>query len=216
MDKNQESANNHDERSELENFRGELNKLSQNIESLISKNGEMNGDLNQAIEKSNELIDAANTFKDGLTKAKKKKKELEKIEGQFGMKEFVQKSLLDIMQGVDNAATKAKCEATKNGLQAEGFLSSVSMIGAPSSGEPQTATVEFDLVVTAAKETDSSENKSSGVGFSLNVVSMMFGLRAEHNNQSETSQHNSSSWANRIRFSVPITYASQRDPLDEE
>ena len=217
MAENQESSNNHDENSELAKFREELHAHIKKIESLVSVNNKLFDNLNQVIEKSNQIIVAADEYKNALTKVGEEKKELEEnFKDQPGIKEFVQQTLFDIMQGVDNAATKATCQAAKSGLQAEGFLSSVSMIGAPSSAEPQVASVEFDLMVTAAKGAEGSETERSGFGLLLNVVPMILNFGGVKDKQSTTGESTSTSLANRIRFSVPITYASQSDPLDEE
>ena len=131
-----------------------------------------------------------------------------------GVREFVRNSLLDIMAGVDDAAAVGKTRELTEGLVR--YLPTVTAIGAGESGEHGAERVEFDLAVTVVVTKDDVDHKK--VGGELKIAPTFFPVRAGISGQYESTQGitNSSEYANRIRFSVPIVYAIQNDPLDYE
>ena len=130
---------------------------------------------------------------------------------------FVRQSLLDIMAGVDDAAAMGRTRAFNDGL--DGYLPAITKIGGTHVEGLGTDLVEFDLTVTV---TQSGTKQTSGGGkgeggFRLGVL----GFGKLHVGASGHIEHtiggaSSDVRTNRLRFSVPISYAMQDDPPDED
>ena len=138
----------------------------------------------------------------------------------WGIRQFVRDSLLGIMGGVDDAAAKGKTRALRDGL--EGYLPSVTAIGAASSGDQQVERVDFDMAVTVveAKRIDSETNSEVSAGFKIafpiSSALVSLGAGGSRHRGSAQASSNSSEQANRIRFSVPIIYATQDESPDDD
>lgn len=148
-----------------------------------------------------------------LAKADTEKME-EHAKASTGVRDFVRDSLLDIMAGVDDAAAVGKTRDLTEGLV--GYLPSVTAIGAAASGDHQAERVEFDLAVTVVvAEKEAGSDKLAG---ELKIAPMFFPVSGGLSGRIERNRElsHSSEFANRIRFSVPIVYATQNDPLDYE
>ena len=131
-----------------------------------------------------------------------------------GVREFVRQSLLDIMEGVDDAAAMGRLRATDDGL--ERFLPAVTMIGgAPAEG--RTERVEFDLAVTVNQTT----KKTAGAGgkaeadFKVGVFGVgKLHVGASGHIERVVAEGATNEQTNRLRFAVPISYAVQHDAND--
>ena len=138
----------------------------------------------------------------------------------WGIRDFVRDSLLDIMGGVDDAAAKGQTRALKDRL--DDYLPSVTAIGAVSSGEPQAERVEFDIAVTVVHDERQEASKggqvNAGLKIALPISSALLSLGAGGSRHWDSTQasSNSSEQANRIRFSVPIIYATQDESPDDD
>ena len=126
----------------------------------------------------------------------------------MGIRKFVRNTLLDIMGAVDDAAAVAKAVELNDGLV--NFLPSVSAVGSTKSNE-KTNQVEFDLVLSVIEEqaTDGQMSGQLKIG-----VQSLFGAAVSLSTGS--SQSAAREQTNRIRFSVPVTYAAQNIPGEDE
>ena len=130
---------------------------------------------------------------------------------------FVRQSLLDIMAGVDDAAAMGRTRALNEGL--DGYLPSVTKIdGSPADG-PGTDRVEFDLAVTVARSATKQTGGGAQVDGSFKLGVLGFGtlhVGASGHIERTVGGASSDERTNRLRFSVPIVYAVQDEPPDEE
>ncbi len=135
---------------------------------------------------------------------------------QRGLYDFVRDSLSDILSGVDAAAADARCRQLEECLDESGFVSPGS-VGAPVGGSRESV-VEFDVAVIAGNQ--QTLGKASGVEGNLQVKAKMsvlpLGLEAGVSGRRETRSEDRSelSHHNRIRFSVPVVFASHGDPVE--
>ena len=144
------------------------------------------------------------------------------VEADWGVREFVRESLVNIMQGVNEAAVMGKSHDLKGASGMTEILPSLSAVGAASSAEQQTERVEFDLAVTVTRAHDEKATDSDSKtkrGFMVGVASMFsveVGEGGEKRIEQVSGHSSSREQASRIRFAVPITYAAQNDALDDE
>ena len=138
-------------------------------------------------------------------------------ERSLGIREFVRQSLLDIMAGVDDAASVGKTRALNDGL--DRFLPSVTMIGATAAEGSASDRVEFDLAVTVAQSESETAKGGTEVHAGLQVSAPWLGkfhVGASGHIERVTTEASFQEQANRLRFAVPIVYALQGDSADEE
>ena len=134
----------------------------------------------------------------------------EQAERGLGVRQFVRQSLLDIMAGVDDAAAKGKIRAENDGM--DGFLPSVTMIGATTDEGSVSERVEFDLAVTVAESASDATKEGGEVNAGLQVS--LFGVAkfqvgASGQVERVTNEASSQGRSNRLKFAVPIVYAEQ-------
>ena len=164
--------------------------------------------------------DAKKAEADGKRIDKHEKLLQKQAKSDWGIRDFVRESLLDIMGGVDDAAAKGQTRTLKEGL--EGYLPSVTAIGVASSGDQPAERVEFDIAVTVMQDEreEIGEDKQVNAGFKIGLPLpfVQLGAEAGASRQWERTQasSNSSEQANRIRFSVPIIYATQDESPDDD
>ena len=134
-----------------------------------------------------------------------------------GLRDFVQQSLTDILAGVDAAAMDARERQLDGGLEESGFMTP-GRVGFPS-GSGRDSIVEFDLAVVAGKqrideETGSEEAEAKAKVSFMDVIPLGFSAEARAGVRSERRSEERSDLTrhNRIRFSVPVTFASLDDP----
>lgn len=177
------------------------------------------------------MEDARNEADDRVTEAQNEatraKEELEKDNAantllkaahaaQSGLHDFVRDSLSDILGGVDAAAAEARCRQLEEGLDESGFVSP-SSVRAPVGGSRESV-VEFDVAVIVGNQQMSGEE--TDVGGDVRVKAKMsvlpLGLEAGLSARRETRSEDRSelSHHNRIRFSVPVVFASHGDPVE--
>ncbi|MCY4011110.1 MAG: hypothetical protein OXG82_00185 [Gammaproteobacteria bacterium] len=156
------------------------------------------------------------------TEQLRQKSETEKLSemeraARAGLRDFVRDSLSDIMVGVDEAATLGRARDVGGGLGRSGFVS-LSRIG-DVVGEGKTE-VQFDLALIAnAEEVEkrSKERRAGGeisTGSILQVLGLTAKVSAGGSSESGAETKDSTSQHNRIRFSVPVVFASQTDKLE--
>ena len=135
---------------------------------------------------------------------------------QRGLYDFVRDSLSDILSGVDAAAAEGRCRQLEEGLGESGFVSPGS-VGAPVGGSRESV-VEFDVAVIAGnqqmsgKETDVGGNVQVKAKMSVLPLGLEAGVSARRETRSE--DRSELSHHNRIRFSVPVVFASHGDPVE--
>lgn len=154
---------------------------------------------------------------DNLQSIKDTKAELDKqATSGPSVRAFVRSSLLEIMGGVNEAAAYEKTRELNVGY--EEILPSVSTIGATSSEGPQSERVEFDIAVTmvASEGDESKDSIGGGFGLSVPLGAVSFSIGGSRQIEQIEGKSSSIEYANRIRFSVPISYATQKDSLGDE
>ncbi len=135
------------------------------------------------------------------------------------LREFVQQSISEILAGVDDAAVDARHRQLDGGLSESGFITP-GRVGSIA-GKTRDWAVEFDLAVVAGKQqtdgktTGTDKQASAKISF-MDVIPL--GLSAEARlavrNEQRSEEHRELTRHNRIRFSVPITFASLDDPTE--
>ena len=141
------------------------------------------------------------------------------LKGQSGLSEFVRQSLSDILAGVDHAAVEARSRQMEGGLKESGFTTP-GRVGFPS-GSGRDSMVDFDLAVVAGTQTktgdtDKEETEAGARIDFMKVIALPFSVEARRRVQRERSSEESREQThhNRIRFSVPVTFASLDDPTE--
>ena len=135
------------------------------------------------------------------------------------LRDFVQQSLSDILAGVDDAAVYARHRQLDGGLKDSGFITPGRIGSLTASGRE--STVEFDLAIVAGEQVTDHKRESQDRGVEakvsfMDVIPLGFsaearsGVRSEKHSEerSEVSRHN------RVRFTVPVTFASLDDPAE--
>lgn len=211
MSDDQEGSSNAPSTTEEDNLREENIQLRDEVRNCKSTQR----DLTKTINSLNDELETAKSKIQSLKKNQdlaKKRNDIISKQANWGIRGFVRESLLEIMAGVDDAAACGKAREAEEGLR--DFLPSVSMIGACKSAEQRTEHVEFDIGASFTEKKEIKNGKEQHAGFKLLVSSFaQFGVGAS--GSVESLESDSSAQTNRIRFSVPIVYGSQRDPLDE-
>ncbi len=134
-----------------------------------------------------------------------------------GLREFIQHSLSDILTGADDAAISARDRQLDGGLDESGFITP-GKIGSPSAAGRE-STVEFDVAVVAGHEATHQKGEGkdrdlkAGVSF-MDVIPLGFSVQARSVVRSEkrSEVRRDVNHHNRIRFAVPITFASLEEP----
>ena len=136
-----------------------------------------------------------------------------------GLRDFVRESLSDIMSGVDDAAAIASCRRLNDGLEESGLVSP-SRVGSVAGRGAETL-VEFDVAVVAGEQRmdGRQDSKETGgtVGLSfMKVIPLGFSAKVSRTAARKTTSEDRSeiSTHNRIRFTVPIRFASSGELLD--
>lgn len=145
-------------------------------------------------------------------------KESDANQPKLGIRQFVSKSLLDIMAGVDEAAAMGKTRAL-NGDGLDDLLASATTIGATIAEGRTSDRVEFDLAVTVARSADKEtswgiEVQAEAKASLLNFLKLGGGIDAQYSRAA--SEAISQQQAHRLRFSVPIAYAVQDGWANED
>lgn len=141
----------------------------------------------------------------------------EEQEARRGLQEFVRVALLDVMNGVDDAALEARANQVRGGASESGFAVA-SRIGRDN-GPDRESLVDFDLAVivgtSKAKGSGEIKDAKGGGKVSLNVLGLGFSAGASVRSESKktTEERSEVSQHNRIRFSVPVVFARHGDPL---
>lgn len=135
------------------------------------------------------------------------------------LRDFVQQSLSDILMGVDGAAVHARHRELDEGLKDSGFITP-SRIGS-NAASGRESVVEFDLAVVAGTQvTDrQSAGKERGVRARVSfmeVIPLGFSAEARASVRTEKNREERSdvSHHNRVRFTVPVTFASLDEPVE--
>ena len=129
----------------------------------------------------------------------------ETIESTFGLRDFVEQSLNEILAGVDRAAAAADARALTEGLAASGLVNP-SRIGSRSLERDTVSKVEFDVAVATEEQKITEDQRSKGMKAGLAIKVFNFGGGVSRETSQETRDAVSAS--NRIRFSVPVVFAS--------
>ena len=147
---------------------------------------------------------------------KQRKDYLEKTENQIvegkagtGIRQFVRKTLIDIMGAVDEAAALAKTQELNEGF--EGYLASASSIGFSATSERGANLVQFDLAVSVVEEKVDGQTLAGQLKVGVPSV---FGAAASIS--ADSSQSVGREQTNRIKFSVPISFAVQHASVEDE
>lgn len=139
----------------------------------------------------------------------------EQAERGLGVREFVRQSLLGIMAGVDDAAAIGKVRALDDGI--DGFLPSVTRVGATALEENVSERVEFDLAVTLSTSANEEDNRGAKAGLQVGFPGVAkFHVGASGHIERVTSEATSQDRSNRLKFSVPIVYAVQEASVDDD
>ena len=194
-------------KAEAEKLRADAAKLNAEVKLIKAETGKQDADakkVDDIRQEQSDLVEEANERMEAHAEASP------------SIRNFVRDSLLDIMGGVDDAAVVGKTRELTEGLA--GYLPNVTAIGAAASGEQRAERVEFDLAVTVATAAQKGSTKAGRGGLRIAIPFSFAFLSAGGSAQFEHSLTRSSSreHVNRIRFSVPIVYAVQNAPPDED
>lgn len=138
------------------------------------------------------------------TRASKDHDELEQ-KARTSLRGYVANVLSEIAAGVDDAAIHATSRDLTEGMS-EGGIISPSRIGLVPGQDTET-TVEFDLAIIYRQ----AEKKTHEGGLEVSAGISVLGLGATGRWATASEQQHSMDQHNRIRFSVPIKFASQRE-----
>lgn len=135
------------------------------------------------------------------------------------LRDFVQQSLSDILAGVDDAAVAARHRQLESGLQESGFITPGRVGSLPAAGRE--STVEFDVAVVAGKQVSDhqKEGEEQGIGAKISFMDVIpLGFTAEASSRIRSERHSNErsdiSRHNRVRFAVPVTFASLDEPAE--
>lgn len=199
---------------EYEKAQAQLETVNGELENARLALTEANESAKTQVESVNVELQSA---KQELSKAEKRLAdrsdfEAKEVAARMGLKDFVSDSLSDIMCGVDEAAVAAVDRHLNSGLLEDPIVSP-SRIGQVI-GDQETL-VHFDLAVVANTERDDSEKKENEKEFGLSakgsivVAALSANARFRYGRESVTSERSGVSEHHRVRFSVPIRFASQ-------
>ena len=177
----------------------EAKRLNAESEKVQAETQKLNAEIKRASQSQN-LFETAS-------------EQMTKGQAGTGIREFVRESLLDIMGAVDDAAAVGKTREFNEGLV--GYLPSVTAIGDASVDNHSSAQVEFDLAVTVIESDSASGDKGAALKIGVPAI---FGvsIAASGYLQSSTGHASEREQTNRIRFSVPIKYAREHAPIEDE
>ena len=189
-----------------------------------SRLGELRSRLTESAAAAAELAEVKKELNNAEEQLKKAKGSLEELgefeerakaelEARTELREFVASSLADIMRGVDEAALSAVSRHLQSGLLEEPMISP-SRVGQGVAGAE--TLVHFDLAVVASSQKVEGEGgeQSGGVGISVRgklweqigfTGTAGFRIRRE----SFGEERHGVTHDQRIRFSVPLVFASQ-------
>ena len=212
---------------EVDSLRAKLLDAETAKESVQQELRDEKSRTNRAVD---EATSARREAKSATVRADEYKTDLEKdnsfkrllaaeLEARRGLRDFVQQSLSDILAGVDDAAVDARDRQLDGGLKESGFITPGG-VGFPS-GTGRDSVVDFDLAVVAGTrevkgQTDGQESEVKAKISFMDVIPLGFSAEARSSARSERRSENSSDLTrhNRIRFSVPVTFASLDDPAE--
>ena len=143
----------------------------------------------------------------------------EEKEARRGLSEFVEQSISDILAGVDNAAVEARRRQLDGSLKESGFITPGSVGSIAQRGRD--SNVEFDLAVVAGEQHTEEQGDGTNsevktrVSF-MNVIPLGFSAEARRELRKErrSEERRNLTRHNRIRFSVPVTFACLDDPME--
>lgn len=178
----------------------------------------------EKVQVANEAANTANKRVTELEERLKKNNIAEKIlneekEAQRGLRDFVQQSLSDILAGVDDAAVDARHRQLDGGLKESGFVTPGKVGSVAQRGRD--STVEFDLAVVAGEQLTEDRRKALAkegkvkLSF-MNVIPLGVSVeaRAAVRTERRSEERRELTRHNRIRFSVPVTFARLDDPTE--
>ena len=178
-------------------------ELTDTEEALVAANTR-NSETRKELDDVKKSVDERGKF-EKLAKAE--------FEARTDLREFVTSSLADIMRGVDEAALSAVSRHLESGLLEEPMISP-SRVGKVVGGSE--TLVHFDLAVVASTQSGHGTTKGASGGVGISVTGKLWdqiGLSGtagyKRHSESVTEERRGVTQDQRIRFSVPLIFASQ-------
>ncbi len=137
------------------------------------------------------------------------------MESSLGLTDFVEQSLGEILAGVDRAAAAANARTLTEGLAASGLVSP-SRIGTIVGGPGDVALVEFDVAIATERQDRNEKTKEAkgNTSFSIKVFDVAQASAGGAASSERTrEQRDAIKSSNRIKFAVPVTFASFGESL---